>query len=249
MRFFTFAAVTVAFVVSTVSAKIGFGSCSETISQTSWTAYSDGTTGFAQDHFYNHEIIAMDAQFDQLLGLATKFGVKIPFDIQCTDLGTVPPFNELAKAVKSAADAAFPGQTAADGVKFNYPAKEAFELLFPPRADAIVRMVDFNSAQGTEAEYYFACVDSFSFPAILAQVRGMGIPIPPEAIKVIDVVNKLSVILKKLNITLRIEGGVVVGARPTGAAHTDALKLDFTGDVAGYDWAKMKVVEKASCPV
>ena len=64
-----------------------------------------------------------------------------------------------------------------------------------------------------EAELYFICVDSFSFPAVLAQVRGMGIPIPPEAIKVIDIFNMLSVILKKLNLTFKFEAGVVVGAR------------------------------------
>lgn len=247
MRFFTFAAVTVAFVCS-VSAKIGFGACSETIPTTSWTAYSNGNTGFAQDHFYNHEIIAMDAQFQQLLGLATKFGVKIPVDVQCADLGTVPPFNELAKAVKSSADAAFPGQTAADGIKFNYPVQQAYELLFPPRADAVVKMVDVSNVQGQEAEYYFACVDSFSFPAVLAQVRGMGIPIPPEAIKIIDVVNKLSVILKKLNITLKIEGGIVVGTRPSSAANLGTLQTDFTSDVSGYDWSKMVVMDKATCP-
>ena len=51
----------------------------------------------------------------------------------------------------------------------------------------------------------------------------MGIPIPPEAIKVIDIVNKLSVIFKKLNLTLKIEGGVVVGARPADAADVTAL--------------------------
>lgn len=247
MRFFTFAAATVALVCS-VSAKIGFGSCSETVPTTDWATYSNGNTGFVQDHFYNHEVVAMDAQFNQLLGMASKFGVKIPVDVQCADLGTVPPFNELAKAVKSAADAAFPGQTAADGIKFNYPAQQAYELLFPPRSDAVVKMVDINNVQGEEAEYYFACVDSFSFPAVLAQIKGMGVPIPAEAIKVIDVVNKLSVILKKLNITLRLEGGIVVGARPSSAAHLGTLQTDFTSDVANYDWSKMVVMDKAACP-
>jgi hypothetical protein len=60
MRFFTFAAVTIAFVAS-VSAKVGFGACSETVPTISWAEYSDATYGFAQDNFYNHEIIAIDS--------------------------------------------------------------------------------------------------------------------------------------------------------------------------------------------
>ena len=103
MRFFTFAAVTVAFVAS-VSAKIGFGSCPESVPMIDWTEYSNDNTGFPQDHFYNHEIIAMDAQFEQLLGLASKFGVKVPLNVQCDDLGTVPPFSQIAQGIKEAAE-------------------------------------------------------------------------------------------------------------------------------------------------
>lgn len=76
----------------------------------------------------------------------------------------------------------------------------------------------------------------------------MGIPIPPEAIKVIDIVNKLSVILKKLNLTLKIEGGVVVGARPAAAADVTALETAFGSKLPKYPWSAMKVLDKASCP-
>jgi hypothetical protein len=62
MRFITFAAVTVAFIAS-VSAKIGLGSCPETVPMKTWTDYS-GASGFASDQFYYHEIIAIDNQFD-----------------------------------------------------------------------------------------------------------------------------------------------------------------------------------------
>jgi hypothetical protein len=247
MRFITFAAVTVAFIAS-ASAKIGFGSCPETVPMRTWTDYSGGN-GFAEDQFYYHEIIAIDNQFDQLLGMAKKFGLKIPLDVACDDLGTVPPFNQIAKAIYDAAQAADATQTLADGKNFNYPAKEAYELLFPPRNDAIVKLVDFLATDNKEAEFYYICVDSFSFPAVLAQVRGMGIPIPPEAIKVIDIVNKLSVIMKKLNLTLKIEGGVVVGARPAGAADVTALETAFGGKLPKYPWSGMKVIDKAACPV
>jgi len=75
--------------------------------------------------------------------MAKKFGLKIPLNVACDDLGTVPPFNEIAKAIFNAAEAADASQTVADGKNFNYPAKEAFDLLFPPRNDAIVKLVDF----------------------------------------------------------------------------------------------------------
>jgi hypothetical protein len=120
MRFITFAAVTVAFIAS-ASAKIGFGSCPETVPMRTWTDYSGGN-GFAEDQFYYHEIIAIDNQFDQLLGMAKKFGLKIPLDVACDDLGTVPPFNQIAKAIYEAAQDADATQTLADGTNFNYPA-------------------------------------------------------------------------------------------------------------------------------
>jgi hypothetical protein len=86
-------------------------------------------------------------------------------------------------------------------------------LLLPPRKDAIIKLFDFVVKSTLEAEMYYICIDTFSLPALLDQVRGAGIPIPPDAIKVIDIVNKLSVILKKLNLSVKLEGGVVVGAR------------------------------------
>lgn len=98
-----------------------------------------------------------------------------------------------------------------------------FDLLFPARDDAIVRLVDIVNTKGGEAEFYYVCVDSFSFPAVLAQIRSLGINIPKEAIQVIDVVNKLNVVLKKLNLTLKLEGGLIVGARPTSSAALVAL--------------------------
>lgn len=104
MRFITFAAVTVAFIAS-VSAKIGFGSCPTNLPRTTFAEYTDATTGFATDDLYYHEIIAMDKQFDSLIPLLGKFGFKLPLNIQCDDLGTIPPFKMIAQAVFEAAEA------------------------------------------------------------------------------------------------------------------------------------------------
>lgn len=108
-------------------------------------------------------------------------------------------------------------------------------------------MVDIHTTTGNEAEYYYFCADSFSLPAVLAQVRALGIPIPKEAIQVIDVFNKLNVVFKKLNLTLRIEGGVVVGTRPATPNNLSALKSDFESDLPKYGWNDMKVIDKSTC--
>jgi hypothetical protein len=68
MKFIRFVAVTVAFIAS-VSAKLGFGSCPDVPSKT-WDDYTHASTGFGREQFYYHEIVAIDNQFDQLLGLA-----------------------------------------------------------------------------------------------------------------------------------------------------------------------------------
>jgi hypothetical protein len=245
MRFITFAAVTVAFIAS-VTAKIGFGSCPETVPMKTWENY---TGVIAKKKFYFHEIVAIDKQFVDLIEMAKKFGLKIPLDITCDDLGTVPPFSQIAKALYDEAEAEDAEQGLADGVIFNYPSKEVFELLLPPRKDAIVKLVDFIGRWNEEAEFYYICVDGFSFPAILAQVRGMGIPIPPEAIKVIDIFNMLSVIFKKLNLTLKIEGAAVVGYRPSTDWEIPNAKTAFGSKLPKYSWSELKIIDKTGCPL
>ena len=180
--------------------------------------------------------------------MATKFGLKLPLNIGCDDFGTVPPYNQIAKAIYDAAQAKDSGQRKANGKNFNYPTKEVFELFFPPRNDAVVKLVDYNANWLEEKEYYYVCVDSFSFPAVLAQVRGMGIPIPPEAIQVIDIVNQLSDILKKLNLTLKIEGAVLVGARVTVASDFTGIETKYGKKIPNYAWSDMKIIDKAACP-
>ena len=95
MRFITFAAVTVAFIAS-VSAKIGFGSCPTNIPRTTFAEYTNVVSGFATDDLYYHEIIAIDKQFETLIPLLGKFGFKVPLNIACDDLGTMPPFSTIA---------------------------------------------------------------------------------------------------------------------------------------------------------
>ena len=135
-----------------------------------------------------------------------------------------------------------------DGVNFNFYVEEAFNTLFPDREDAIVKMVDFHATTGNEAEYYYVCADSFSFPAILAQLRALGAPIPKEVVQVVDVLNKLNFIFYTLNLSVKIEGGFVIGTRPALALNLQALKDDFGSDHPSYGWDEMKVIDKSNCP-
>ena len=128
MKFISFAAVTVAFIAS-VSAKLGFGSCPDVPTKT-WDDYSHASTGFAKDQFYYHEFIAFDNQFIWIIETLKKFGVDYLSINPCDDLGIVA-FNEIAKAIYDAAEAADASQTKADGKNFNWPDKETFESIFP----------------------------------------------------------------------------------------------------------------------
>ncbi len=160
MKLFALAALTVAFVAQ-VSAKIGFGACPSVLGKTN-TQYVAANSGFTQIHLYNHEVIAIDKQLNQLLPMLGKVGVKVPGNINCDDLGTVEPFKTVAKMYKDA------NPLIADGIKFNFYDAKMFDYLFPNRDDAIIKMVNFLNTNGAEAEFYYTCVDSFSFPAFLA---------------------------------------------------------------------------------
>jgi len=58
----------------------------------------------------------------------------------------------------------------------------------------------------------------------------------------------LAGIFKKLNFSFKFEVGVIVGARPTGAADVTALKTAFGSTLSNYPWSNFKVIDKAACP-
>ena len=160
MKFITFAAVTVAFIAS-VSAKLGFGSCPNVPTKT-WDDYSHASTGFAKDHFYYHEIIAFDNQLHWLIEMLKKVGYDfLSINIHCDDISTMYDFNQIAKGIYDAAEAADASQTKADGKNFNWPSKEVFEEFFRVSlvGEPVVKMVDFKTTKNKEAEFYYLCID------------------------------------------------------------------------------------------
>jgi len=77
----------------------------------------------------------------------------------------------------------------------------------------------------------------------------MLIDIPPQAVKAIDdILDTLFVVLKKLNLTLKFEAGVLVGARPADAADYTALETKGAY-LSRYPWFhNMERIDKAACP-
>jgi hypothetical protein len=160
MKFITFAAVTVAFIAS-VSAKLGFGFCPDVPTKT-WDDYSHASTGFAKDQYYYHEIIAFDKQLDWIIEMLKKVGYDfLSINIHCDDISTMYDFNQIAKGIYDAAEAADASQTKADGKNFNWPSKEVFEEFFRVSlvGEPVVKMVDFKTTKNKEAEFYYLCID------------------------------------------------------------------------------------------
>ena len=60
--------------------------------------------------------------------------------------------------------------------------------------------------------------------------------------------NKLSVVFKKLNLTLRLEGAFVIGARPADAAAITTLEASFGNELPKYAWSNLKIFDKSTCP-
>jgi hypothetical protein len=235
MKFIRFAAVTVAFIAS-VSAKLGFGSCPDVPAKT-WDDYTHVSTGFAKDQYYYHEIIAIDNQLNWIIETLKKFGFE-GFDIQrfnfaCDDMSTSFAFDGIAKAVYDAAEAADASQTKADGKNFNWPDKESFEGFFRATES---KLVDFKTTKNKEAEFYYSCIDGVLLIMMF---------LPPGLKELIYITSE---IFRKLNFTLKFEVGIIVGARPAGAADVTALKTAFGSTLAKYAWSDMKVMDKAACP-
>ena len=72
----------------------------------------------------------------------------------------------------NAAEAADASQTVADGKNFNYPDKETFESIFPPKKDAELKLVDFKTTKNKEAEFYFGCLDGWDLLSLLPVPNG-----------------------------------------------------------------------------
>ena len=181
--------------------------------------------------------------------MAGKVGLRLPFDYECEDLAVATPFKEMAAGYKQIADSETPGQTLYDGTKFSYSEETLFNKFFPQRNDAVVKMSKHLLTDVNELEYLYICADTFSFGAFLAQLNSLGIEVPENTIKVIDFVNNLNFILKKLNMSLKVEGGLILGSTLSGNLKRSlkALKSSLDPAIAGYAWDNLVPIDTEDC--
>ena len=119
--------------------------------------------------------------------------------------------------------------------------------MFNPRKDPIMSFINFQPNAGKEAEYIYFCVDGFSFPALIEQMRALEIEIPQDIINFMNLVNTLNDLFKGLNLTFKFEGGIVMGARPANANDVTALQTKFNNNLSFYKWEDLTVLDKTGC--
>ena len=205
MRFTSFAVLTVAFLASITQGKIGFGKCpaDSDIPSLTFAEYDTAQGGIVNAVPTYHQFLFIDKQFMKMYKLLKPLipgSVTLP-DPNCGDIGTFPPFSEVAKAIKTA------NKVGADGKNFFYLDATLYNPIFSGPEDALLwRMVDFDKVIG--AEYHYLCFDSFKTNGMIDQLKKMGLPLPTDILKTIVKVQNMINIFK---LTLRLEIGYVLG--------------------------------------
>jgi len=111
-----------------------------------------------------------------------------------------------------------------DGAKFNWSDEDKFYAMFPDRDDAVLKMVGFE--YGESIEHLYFCVDAFSFDAIIEQNKAFGI----EASSLRSFFTSFGALLsvqKKLNLTFRIHGAILLGMSPFGVLGTNGIVAKY----------------------
>ena len=160
MRFLAFSAMTVAF-IATVSARFDFGRCRTDIPQ---TAFEDieATVPSA------YRFMAIDRETVFLINALTDFGFKMPLDYECESLSAIEPFKSMAvEQLKADEDADAPTGDW-DGSNFIWDDEDLYNLWFPEREDAVLKMVTYLDGS-TPVEQWYYCMDAFSLDAIIEQ--------------------------------------------------------------------------------
>jgi hypothetical protein len=153
-------------------------------------------------------------------------------------------------------------QTAYDEVKFMYD-EDNFDLFFPPRSDAIFKLVR-SSVIDDDPDYYaydhvFICIDAFSLPAALEQTKAVGMTPSESAISFLDSINSVISILRKLNLTFNLHGSIITYDSPkddiSDYPYDDLdswISEDIYATIPGYDWTNLGIIiqerDDLSCP-
>ena len=168
MRLIALCAITAAYIAS-VTAKISIGACRTDIEQVPFSDYD-------QTAAYPHKLFAMDKGFFSMIKTLEGLGfVPAAEDWRCDDLATISPFKELAEEQETD--------------DFYFENDEDFNLLFPEREDAILKYVKTGEFDSSPVDYVYLCIDPFSFPALVEQLRAFGAETSDSAISFAEALN------------------------------------------------------------
>ena len=238
MRIITLAAMAVAF-LSTASAKWSIGACDQSIEGLTFEEYEDF---FATIGFYQHKVMVLDRGFFDIADTLEALGFVFPLDWKCEDLAEVSPFKDIAERQLAAAY---------DDGDYFYWGDEDFELFFPDRSDALlklVRMDDYNSI----VEVIYACADPFSLPAALVEARAFGLDTSDSSVSLIESLNAFGDIIRKLNLVFKLHGGIVLSDPDSSYVYGYGIEeYEYLAPfLKGYYYHEMTIVDQslANCP-
>lgn len=167
--------------VAHAAAKIGFGACPQINNVATLAQYQAAFPCSALADAYNHKVVYGDKGLEDLLGLVKNFAAQVP-SFKCNELF---PVGALC-----------------------YKDATVWNPFFNQPSDSIViHNLGFNAATKSEAMYY--CIDTARGPALLHALEKAGVPIPPEAMDAISMINNIRNTLNFLKIEFRFEGIMV----------------------------------------
>jgi len=130
---------------------------------------------------------------------------------------------------------------------FYFENADDFELLFSERTDAVLKYVKTGAYEGSPVDYIYLCVDPFSLPAILEQARAFNAETSDSILNIYDSLNQLVGALRRLNLALKLHGGILFGVGADGDYY--AL-LDNTDDldanIPGYAYNSLAIVDQST---
>jgi hypothetical protein len=190
----------------------------------------------------------------------------MPLDYECEPLGSIEPFksiNERQQEEDADADAPtglYDGTFEVAGKSvgeywFGWDAdtEDIFNLWFPEREDAVLRLVEYFEFNEPVSwiyghEQWYLCIDSFSLDAVIEQNEAFGLERTSGSSFFVSLTSLFD-IFKKLNMSFKIHGGIILGENLGAAGHEDLIEdkaYDLEGfEIPGYNFANYVAVTGA----
>jgi hypothetical protein len=179
----------------------------------------------------------------------------MPLNYECDQLGAMEPFLSLAEEQLEADEDLDTPTDLYDGVNFLWE-EDLFNLWFPEREDAVLRMVAYyQEAEDADPptftdgyEQWYLCIDSFSLDAVIEQNEAFGLERTSGSSFFVSLTSLFD-IFKKLNMSFKVHGGIIFGENAGASGHEDLIGVtayDLEGfEIPGYNFANYVAVTGA----